>query len=386
MPFTGKSTYAAGATLPEIAEDISDLVALNAPTETPLLDAIGDASRQAHSTVHEWLEDGLLPNIDAVDDSTITNPTTDTAFDVAHVERFRVGDQIRLGTASEVMLVTAINTSSKTLTVTRGYGATTAAAITNAATIHILGNAALEGDDAALARFTARVRQTNYTQIFTAGVEVSGSQLAVRNIGVPHELNYQKQQRTRELLRDLENTVINGVAPAANPQGSAAVRRTMRGILSFIATNTFKPDVNGFPADETITEAGINAALRSIWQNGSAQADLILVGAGQKRALNALLFPMRSFSASDDRYRSLVNVYETDFGVCRVVMSRWVPEGTILFLDSSRIEVLPLAGRSFQYKPLAATGDRDCGQIIGEYTVELRNENAHAVISGLSDI
>ncbi|MFI5381446.1 MAG: DUF5309 family protein [Tepidisphaerales bacterium] len=386
MPFTGKSTYAAGTSLPEIAEDISDLVALNAPTETPLLDAIGDASRQANSTVHEWLEDGLLPNLDTVDDATISNPTTDTTFDVAHVERFRVGDQIRLGVAGEIMLVTAINTSTKTLTVTRGYGGTTPGSIADDAVVHILGNAALEGDDAGQARFTARVRQTNYTQIFSAAVEVSGSQLAVRNIGVPHELNYQKQQRTRELLRDLENTAINGVAAAANPQGSAAVRRTMRGILSFITTNTFRPGVGGFPEDPVITEAGINAALRAIWQNGSAQADIILVGAAQKRALNTLLFPVRRFSAVDDTYRSLVNVYETDFGVCRIVMSRWVPEGTVVFLDSSRIEILPLAGRSFHYKPLAATGDRDSGQIIGEYTLELRNENAHAVVSGLTDV
>ncbi|MGA2500620.1 MAG: DUF5309 family protein [Tepidisphaeraceae bacterium] len=386
MPFTGKATYTAGASLPEIAEDISDLVSLNAPVETPLLDAIGDASRQAQSTVHEWLEDGLLPNLDAVADTTIANPLTETAFDVAHIERFRAGDQIRLGTAGEIMLVTAIATSTNTITVQRGYGGTTPQAITNGAAIHILGNAALEGDDAAQARFTARVRRTNYTQIFSASAEVSGSQLAVRNIGVPHELNYQKQQRTRELLRDLENTVINGVAPATNPQGSAAVRRTMRGILSFITTNSFKPGAGDFPSDGVIGEPGINFALRSIWQNGNAQADIILVNAGQKRAINSLLFPMRSFSASDERYRSLVNLYETDFGVCRIVMSRWLPAGTIAFLDSSRIEVLPLAGRSFQYRPLAATGDRESGQVIGEYTLELRNENAHAVISGLTDL
>ena len=75
--------------------------------------------------------------------------------------------------------------------------------------------------------------------------------------------------------------------------------------------------------------------------------------------------------------------YESDFGVCRVVMSRWVPTGTVFLLDSSRIEVMPLAGRSFQYKPLAATGDRDSGQVIGEYTLELRMKTAHGMIQGL---
>src|SRR6185503_6678774 len=101
------------------------------------------------------------------------------------------------------------------------------------APVVILGNAALEGDDASAARFTSRSRKTNYTQIFTASLEVSGSELAVRQVGVRDELDYQKVQRTRELLRDLESSVLNGRAAAATPEGSSTVRRTMRGIRGF---------------------------------------------------------------------------------------------------------------------------------------------------------
>ena len=43
MAFTGKATYSAGATLPELAEDISDIVAIVSPFETPLLNLLGDA-------------------------------------------------------------------------------------------------------------------------------------------------------------------------------------------------------------------------------------------------------------------------------------------------------------------------------------------------------
>ena len=68
----------------------------------------------------------------------------------------------------------------------------------------------------------------------------------------------------------------------------------------------------------------------------------------------------------------------------RVVLSRWVPSDTVLLLDSSRVSVLPLSGRSFHYKPLAATGDFETGELIGEYTLELRNEAAHGIISGLT--
>ena len=38
MAFTGKATYSAGVTLPELAEDVSDLIGIISPYETPLLD------------------------------------------------------------------------------------------------------------------------------------------------------------------------------------------------------------------------------------------------------------------------------------------------------------------------------------------------------------
>lgn len=377
MSFTGKATYSAGSTLPEIAEDVSDLIAINSPHETPLLDALGDPARVARSTVHEWLEDSLLPNTDVC----VTADASD--LEVQHPSRFRVGDQLRPATGTEIVLVIAIDEEESTLTVTRGYGGTSSGSIADGTVLHIVGNAALEGDDASAARFTARSRATNYTQIFSAGVEVSGSELAVRQIGLRDELDYQKNQRTRELLRDLENSIINGVAPAANQQGTSAVRRTMRGLNSFIQTNRFAPGTT-LPSGTTLTEEQLNLALKAIWKNSAGNVDLIVVGGTQKRAINSFVASNQRYSYDRESFKSLINVYESDFGVCQVVMSRYVPSGVVLLLDSSRIEIVPLAGRNFHYKPLAVTGDKESGMVVGEYTLELRNENAHGVITGLA--
>jgi len=377
MPFTGKATYTAGATLPEVAEDVSDLIAINSPHDTPLLDALGDPPRAARSTVHEWLEDSLLPNTD-----TIVSAASTTIV-VENASRFRVGDQLAVQDFEEIMLVSGVDEGAGALTVIRGYGGTPSSPISAGQTIRILGNAALEGDDASAARFSSRQRVANYTQIFSATVEVSGSELAVRQIGLRDELDYQKNQRARELLRDLENSLINGVAPAASPQGSSTIRRTMRGLLSFITSNRFAPGQN-LPTGSSLTEQMLNLALRSIWSSSAGNVDLIVVGGPEKRAINNFVASNRRFTADGESYKSLVNVYESDFGVCRVVLSRYVPPGTVLLLDSSRIDVLPLAGRSFHYKPLASTGDREAGLVVGEYTLELRNENAHGVIAGFT--
>ena len=77
MPFTGKATYSAGVDLPEIIEDVSDVVGIISPFETPLLDHLGDPKRAATSTVHEWLEDALVSRL------------TNAACSALHVSRGR---------------------------------------------------------------------------------------------------------------------------------------------------------------------------------------------------------------------------------------------------------------------------------------------------------
>ena len=382
MSFTGKATYSAGTTLPELAEDVSDLIGIISPYETPLLDALGDPMREARSTHHEWLEDELLPNKDAINDSTFTDPATDTDFVVDHGSRFRVGDQIQVGGSEELMLVTGIDVD--TLTVVRGYAGTTAEDLADNQIINILGNAALEGADKPGARFTNRTRCGNYTQIFTAAVEVSGTDIAASQLGLADELDYQKQERLRELLRDLENTVINGGQPASNPEGSSAVRRSMSSIIQHLSSNTFHTGDSGFPTGTDLNEEKINYVLRQIWGNSNGNVDLIVVGGFQKRKINIFSADSRTYAANDTTFTDMINVYESDFGVCRVVTSRWMPQDAVLLLDSSRISVLPLAGRSFHFKPLSSSGDYECGELIGEYTLELKNEAAHGLIRDLS--
>src|SRR3954469_19990098 len=120
MSFTGKSTYTAGSTLPEIAEDVADLVSILSPAETPLLDALGDPLYAATSTRHEWLEDALLPNTDSINQPSISDGSANvTTITAAHGDRFRAGDVIQAQASREVILVTAV--SGNNLTITRGY-------------------------------------------------------------------------------------------------------------------------------------------------------------------------------------------------------------------------------------------------------------------------
>jgi hypothetical protein len=241
MAFTGKATYDGGSALPELAEDVADVIGIVSPHETPLLEHLGDARRAATSTLHEWLEDELHPSFDRVDQQTFTpSALTATTFGVDHADRFRVGDQVRADGSDEIMLVTGVSGAGHHGGArVRGGRSPRRWRTTGAWTSW--GNAALEGAERDASRTTARVRRSNTTQIFSATVEVSGTQQAATTIGVRDEMDYQMQERLRELLRDLENCVVNGVAPASSPEGSPTVRRTMRGALATIQTNRFMP-------------------------------------------------------------------------------------------------------------------------------------------------
>jgi hypothetical protein len=379
MSFNGKATYDGGASLPELARDIADIVGLISPHETPLLDAIGAPRAPARSIRHEWLEDSLSPLSTRINDAGGYDDE-DTVLTVDDGTVFRDGDLVRPVGSDEVMQVT--ESDATTVTVVRGYGDTTAAALVDNQELVVIGHAALEGEDAAAAIARVRTLQVNYSQIFTETVSVSGSMDAASLNGVEREFDYQVIARTRELMRQLEQSVIAGVQHAATPGGSASVRRTMGGLLGMISgTNAVVQAASG----AALTEDMVNNAMRACWEKGGRPGVLVCNGF-QKRKISGFVTSTTQYTEGENRLKSLIDVYETDFGTVRVILSRWVPQDKVLLLDLDRIQVMPLAGRSFHVKPLAATGDFRRAQVIGEYTLEALNagDGGHGVITGLA--
>lgn len=376
MSFTGKATYDAGASLPELVDDVSDLVGLISPFDTPLLDAIGSPRYSAKSTRHEWFEDQLNPNFSAVNNG-VGYDDSDTSWVVDDGSVFRVGDIIQPQGSDEVLQVTAISTN--TLTVTRAYGGSTAAAVVDDQKVSVIGHAALEGEDAAASAHRSRTRKENYTQIFTETVTISGSMDAVGLHAVEREFDYQVIQRLRELMRSLEQTVIGGFKAAANPQGGAGVRRTMGGLLQFISGSVDDASATA------LTEDILNASLRNVWELGGRPTAIVCNGF-QKRKISSFIQSSRRYEPESQALRNVVDVYESDFGVQRVILSRWVPADKILLLDLDKLQVMPLQGRSFFVKPLAESGDFRKAQLIGEYTLEIQNggDGGHGVITNLA--
>lgn len=202
---------------------------------------------------------------------------------------------------------------------------------------------------------------------------MSGTAEAVTLLGgIQDEFTYQQQQRIREALRDLEKAVVLGIL-SGNTIGTATARRTLKGLRSTLATNAQS-------VGATLTESWLGNSIKSAWDQGGTDVDIILAGVNYKRLIDQYNASRKLVNNEDAKYSNLVTEYESTFGVMKVVLSRWMPSSECLILSSQRIKVLPLQGRSFQFKEVASQGDSRKGMILGEYTLEVRNEEGMARI------
>ena len=359
-----------------VAEDVADQIGLISPYETPLLDRLGDAPRPASNVLHEWMQDQLNPNTVVATSTVNTGATAFAILDLnanAVANYFMIGDVIKDIPTGEVMQITAI--AGNTITVTRGFGGTSAATITSGDDIFVISSAALEGADVTTDISRGRTRNQNYTQIFKKDVIISGTVQAVTELGgIQDELDYQRTNRLREALRDLEKAAINGVF-SGNSIGSSSAYRTMQGIWNWITTNSFSV--------ATLTESWLNTAIQGAWENGATDLDLIVCDANYKRIIDQLnVSRIHNFQGDGtyEAFRNRVSYYECSFGVFEVMLGRWMPQNSAMIISTQRVHVPPLQGRSFRYEPVSRTGDAEKGMIIGEYTVEVWNQEGMAKI------
>lgn len=346
---------------------VDELLLLNAH-QTPLLKALG-FSTPISSVEHVWFEDEMFP------DETVTTAAalvSATDIVVADVSPFRVGSVIKIG--EELLRVSAINEGTKTVTVSRAYASTTAAAVVSGAKVEFLFDEGMEGADARAARYKARSRKSNITQIFTDSVELSGTAQAVAQHGVDNLYEYEKQKKQLELALQLEKALINGIS-----YENGQVRQ-MRGIRQFINSNVI--DVKGAVTLGAINTLAQNAYDVGGFANGGDYK--IMVAAKQKVALSSTDANKITLTRGENTRGQVVDKIVTDFGEFEIVLNQNLASDELFLVDANRIGIHPLATREFGHTYLGLTGDAMRGQIVGEYTLQLEQEKAHGRLKGLS--
>ena len=362
--------------------DLSEVLSAILLDDTDFVSTIGISNEAATQTKHSWVEDALNATTALQSGGTAAQmalgTTTGTVLrlSASHITRSKItaGTLLKdqLSGKTEVIQVTAVSGTSAT--VTRGYGATSAQTHAAAATWEIIANPRPQGMAGPSDESTTRSLAYNFTQIFSKGVKITGTAQSIDHAGISSEDDYQIDLRLRELKRELDRTCIMGVR-APNDVG-ASTYGTMGGAIDFVG---FIGAGNVDGTAQTLTPSVLNAAAKKVFNQGG-MPDLVVVGGTQKQKIAAFDQEFRRSTLDARRAGYTVEEFVTDLGWnLRVVVDRWVPNDVMLVLDSSRIKILPLKGRAFFLEKLGKTGDSNDWQIVGEYTMEVRNASqAHA--------
>jgi hypothetical protein len=348
-------------------QSVVDEILLLNPHTTPLLNMLG-FSEAVTQTQHQWFEDEIF-----ADETKVNGVVTNVATSVTVVDGsiFRVGHVVKIG--DELLYVSGV--AGNVLTVTRGYAGTTAAAIADQAKIEVQFVEGIEGNDARSARNKPRVGKSNYTQIFDDSIEVSGTAEAVQQYGISDLYEYEKQKKQVELALQLEKALINGVA-----YQSGQVRQ-MAGVRSLIQSNVTDA------AAGAVSGTLLNDSLQAIYEKGGFSSGgnyKILVPAKQKRAISAFDNNKLFITQAENTRGQKVDHFVSDFGQFEIALNNNLAANELLIVDANRMAIRPLVGRDFFHKYMGDKGDYTVGTLVGEYTLEFKQEKAHARIKNLA--
>jgi len=236
-------------------------------------------------------------------------------------------------------------------------------------------NTNVEGADEDADALTATTRTGNYTQILRKSWRVSETQQAVDSAGRPNEYNYQMAKAMKELARDIEYALVNGTGNS----GATGTARELKGVLSWITTNIETGTGTG---SEALTETMYNDMLQTIYDSGG-NPDTTYANGWQKRKISAFSTSnTRNISGEDKRLVNSVDVYESDFGLQKIILDRYMTTSVVACLENDLWKVAML--RPVMHKELPDAGGGPKGMVETELTLESLNEAASGQITGLS--
>jgi hypothetical protein len=203
-----------------------------------------------------WFDKAAPSRQDAVNYSTnYTAGATSVVVDDG--TKFRAGDIVVDVSTAEHLYVSAVSTN--TLTVSRGYGSTSATTLTDNDVLVIIGNVNAEGAAIRTALTNQATKRTNYTQIFREPFAVTGTEASTELYAEMNDMASLRREHLQIHLRDIERSFFFGEAKE-DTSGSQPIRATA-GVKSFLSTNLTN-------ASGTLTEAEFEAWIESLFVKG----------------------------------------------------------------------------------------------------------------------
>lgn len=341
--------------------DIDEAIYILSPSDVPLQSRI--ASEGTSSIKVEWLEEDLTPQSDVASVVAGAGPWTVTVSDGGI---FRVDDILhKAGAASTVQYqVTAIAGNDLTLA---GFAGNATAPVV-ADTLNIVGQYKAEGGAPPEARSIEQTAKFNYTQIGQEKVEATRTQRKRAMYGTTDPYEHEQMKKFKELVIRFERSMVHGQRAISGDQK----RRFMGGLLYYITTNS----VSDVKAN---AKAAVNSLLQKTYEAGGTPG-LLMVSPAVKGAISDNVdVSGRRTTRTEKTGGSVIDRFESDFGEVEIVANRFFPKtkGIVLQEEFLKRKVFD----PYQHETLAKVGDADQGEIVGEFSLEVKNEKAHGVLT-----
>ncbi|MBX2861183.1 MAG: DUF5309 domain-containing protein [Vampirovibrio sp.] len=352
-------------------EDLADAISNLAERETPFLKKIMHSGLAATNTTHSWVNTrlvGFKDRLDGAIDNSATTIDVDGSFQGAP-NKYVAGTVIKV--EDEYMKITSVNSSTQ-VTVTRGYAGSTAASHVDNTQVDIVAKPKAEGFEPSESEHEFGIKDSNFTQIFSRFISLTGTSQAVKVAGAENQMSTQTERKLKELLKEVEREAILGI----KFEDGSGDNRLFGGLQQFV---TQENDA----AAAALATSHIDTAVLELLENG-AKPNTLLVSNIQKNALNNLKASRVEQAQSDKSISNLVDIYHSEAGPLKIVRSNDMPADSLYVLDSGLIKVVPLQKRRFAMVKLSKSGDLDKTMVIGEYTMEVRNPEAHYRIKNLA--
>lgn len=397
-------------------EDISDYLLASLVPENNFL-GLTEIGPEVGDTQYRWLEDRL--NNNTVTDASgsgaggnlagppaggtqnvFTLSAADAAIlDIGYVLADEAASAAVTGVVgSEQIQVVALSGTS--VTMLRGYGNTTTQVHSATASWRIIAAPTYENSDLGKDMSRARIVKLNAISRFEINVNISQEQieraLAGYAPGVPDELQYQFEQRLREMLRRMNQALLYSRVTSDTAPGTGDYSTTA-GMLQFFNDGTFNSVGSGNLSSSNqsgalLTDSILNSSNKTLFRNG-ALPDWIVVGANGAEKLGQL-YNDRIRLEQNDRGRGFwAKYFDTSLGnTVRIVMDNAIydtsPYGMAVLMDSGRWRIRPYRNSFFYLIQAPTFRDGDAVRALSKWGTELRNAAndvgaAHQLIYGL---
>jgi len=194
-------------------------------------------SRTVTNWKYEWIEDTNKSSSTQVNNGGgYNNSATDIIVDDSTI--FQINDIIDVISTGEILMVTANNTGTNTITVTRSWGATAAASIADNAVLLRIGNAFSEAGALQVQPQSGATFKYNYIQDTRTAFAVTHALNTYELYGISDYKSYQRMKHLRDHYENLERTLLFGERNAGTSALSdGSPQYSTGGLLEFMTSN-----------------------------------------------------------------------------------------------------------------------------------------------------